>query len=83
MYSVYFLQKITNFSPKTKYFYNMLIVEVDKNIEKALKTLKSKVIKTRQNQKLNSRKEFQKKSIQKRNQKLKAKYIQKLKNLEQ
>ena len=41
----------------------MLIVQVDKNIEKALKMLKSKVIKTKQNQKLNSLKEYQKKSV--------------------
>jgi len=61
----------------------MLIVEVDKNIEKALKILKSKVIKTRQNQKLNSKKEFVKKSVAKRAQKLKAKYVEKFKNQEE
>jgi ribosomal protein S21 len=61
----------------------MLIVQVNQNIEKALKVLKSKVIKTRQNQKLNSRKEFVKKSVQKRNTKIKAKYVQQLKNQEQ
>ena len=61
----------------------MLIVQVNQNIEKALKVLKSKVIKTRQNQKLNSRKEFVKKSVQKRNTKIKAKYVQKLRNQEQ
>ena len=61
----------------------MLIVQVNQNIEKALKVLKSKVIKTRQNQKLNSRKEFVKKSVQKRNTKIKAKYLQQLKNQEQ
>jgi small subunit ribosomal protein S21 len=57
----------------------MLIVEVDKkgNIEKALKELKSKVIKTRQNSLLNERKEFTKKSVQKRQQKIKAIYVQK------
>ena len=55
----------------------MLIVEVDKkgNIEKALKELKSKVIKTRQNSLLNERKEFTKKSVQKRQQKIKAIYV--------
>lgn len=60
----------------------MLIVELknNENIEKALKTLKSKVIKTKQNQTLFERKEFVKKSIKKRNQLLKAKYVQKLKN---
>ncbi len=61
----------------------MLIVQVNQNIEKAFKVLKSKVIKTRQNQKLNSRKEFVKKSVQKRNTKIKAKYVQQLKNQEQ
>ncbi len=61
----------------------MLIVQVNQNIEKALKVLKSKVIKTRQNQKLNSKKEFVKKSVQRRNTKIKAKYVQTLKNQEQ
>ena len=61
----------------------MLIVQVDKNIEKALKTLKSKVIKTKQNQKLNSLKQFQKKSVKKRTQKIKASYLEKFKNQEE
>ena len=57
----------------------MLIVEVKKDgIEKALKTLKSKVIKTKQNQMLFDKKEFVKKSVAKRSQKLKATYIQKI-----
>jgi small subunit ribosomal protein S21 len=57
----------------------MLIVNVDKRggIEKALKELKSKVIKTRQNSLLNNRKEFTKKSVRKRQQKIKAIYVQK------
>ena len=55
----------------------MLIVHVKKNnIERALKELKSKVIKTRQNSNLNNRKEFTKKSVEKRAQKLKAIYKQ-------
>jgi small subunit ribosomal protein S21 len=58
----------------------MLIVEVDKNIEKALKILKSKVIKTRQNQLLNAKKEFVKKSVLKRNKITKAVYVQQIKN---
>ena len=59
----------------------MLIVEINKDgIEKDLKTLKSKVIKTKQNQILFDRKEFVKKSVVKRNQKLKASYIQKKKD---
>jgi small subunit ribosomal protein S21 len=57
----------------------MIIVEIKngENIDRALKTLKSKVIKTKQNQNLFDRKEFTKKSVQKRTQKLKAIYIQK------
>jgi ribosomal protein S21 len=61
----------------------MLIVQVDKNIEKALKTLKSKVIKTKQNQKLNSLKQFQKKSVKKRMRQIKASYLEKFKNQEE
>ena len=59
----------------------MLIVEINKNdnIEKALKSLKSKVIKTRQNSLLNERKEYVKKSVKKRNKLLKAIYKQKIK----
>lgn len=57
----------------------MLIVKVDKNgnIEKALKELKSKVIKTRQNSELNNRKEYVKNSIKNRQEKNKAIYIAK------
>ena len=59
----------------------MLIVEVKKDgIEKALKTLKSKVIKTKQNQILFDKKEFVKKSVVRRAQILKASYVQKKKN---
>ena len=60
----------------------MLIVKVEKHssLEKALKIYKSKVIKTRQSSELNNRKEFVKKSVEKRQQKLKASYIQKLKS---
>jgi small subunit ribosomal protein S21 len=58
----------------------MLIVEVKKDgIEKALKLLKSKVIKTKQTQILFNKKEFVKKSVLKRAQKLKASYVQKKK----
>jgi small subunit ribosomal protein S21 len=57
----------------------MLIVKVEKNVtlEKALKIYKSKVIKTRQSTELNNRKEFQKKSVKRRNEISKAKYVQK------
>lgn len=59
----------------------MLIVTVKKNdIEKALKELKSKVIRTRQNSKLNERKEYTKKSVEKRQILQKAKYRQKFLN---
>ena len=58
----------------------MLIVKVKKNnIEKALKELKSKVIKTRQNSEINSRTEYTKKSIKKRSDKQRAIYVQKMK----
>lgn len=57
----------------------MLIIKVEKNVtlEKALKIYKSKVIKTRQSKELNERKEFQKKSVKRRNEVSKAKYVQK------
>jgi len=59
----------------------MIIIKLDKNIsiEKALKLYKSKLIKIKQNNELISRKKFEKKSVIKRKQILKAKYIQKLK----
>jgi len=57
----------------------MLIIEIKngENIERALKTLKSKVIKTKQNQKLSGRKQYIKPSVVNRNKVLKAIYIQK------
>ena len=60
----------------------MLIVHVTKNggIERALKELKSKIIKTRQNSNLNKRKEFTKKSVKNREELNKATYRQKLKD---
>jgi len=59
----------------------MLIIEIKKNenLEKALKTLKSKVIKTHQNQILLEKKEFEKKSVKKRKKLLKAIYTEKKK----
>ena len=61
----------------------MLYVEVKKgNIEKALKDLKSKVIRTKQNSILFGRKEFTKPSVKKRSEIQKAAYIQKLKSQE-
>lgn len=54
----------------------MLIVPVDKNnnIEKALKKLKSKVISTKQQKILLERKEYTKKSVERRTMIQKAKY---------
>jgi small subunit ribosomal protein S21 len=60
----------------------MLIINVKDgdSLEKALKTLKSKVIKTKQNQILFNRKEYTKPSVKKRATILKAIYIQSKKN---
>lgn len=61
----------------------MLKVNVEnKNIEKALKELKSKIIKTRQNSHLNDRREFKKKSVVRRSQINRAIHKQKLKTIE-
>lgn len=56
----------------------MIIVEIKngETIEKALKTLKSKVIKTKQNQKLFDKKQFTKPSVVHRKKILKAVYNQ-------
>jgi len=60
----------------------MIIVEINQgdSIDKALKKLKTKVNKTRQNQQLYKRKEYIKKSVRKRLTKQKAIYTQKVKN---
>jgi small subunit ribosomal protein S21 len=59
----------------------MLIVKVKNgNIEQALKKLKSKVIKTRQNSILKNRMEYVKKSKKRRDQINRAIYSQKFKN---
>jgi small subunit ribosomal protein S21 len=60
----------------------MIIIKINQgnNIEKALKTLKSKVIKTKQNQILFEKREYTKKSVLRRAQILNAKYIQSLKD---
>ena len=76
-----FLENLHKFEVYIKYKtskINMLIVKVKKNdIERAIKELKSKVIKTRQNSILNDRKEFTKKSVIKRQETKKAIYVQK------
>jgi ribosomal protein S21 len=61
----------------------MLIVVVKGNIEKSLKELKGKVIKTKQTKKLLELKEFDKKSVTKRKKKLLAQYKQKIRIQEQ
>lgn len=63
-------------------FYSMLIIEIKNNegIERALKNLKSKVIKTKQNKILQDRKEYIKSSVKNRKKILKAIYTQKMKN---
>ncbi len=60
----------------------MLIVKIKQGegIERALKTLKSKVVKTKQNQILFDKRDYTKKSEIKRAQILKAKFIQKKKD---
>jgi|TARA_B110000908_G_scaffold158416_1_gene199519 small subunit ribosomal protein S21 len=61
----------------------MIIIKVDSNnIEKALKQLKYKVRSTRQTQELRDRKEFEKPSITKRKQNIKAKFIQSIRDQE-
>jgi len=59
----------------------MIIVKIKKggSIEKGLKDLKTKVIKTKQSSELMERKTYQKKSVKRRNQINKAKHVQKLK----
>jgi small subunit ribosomal protein S21 len=60
----------------------MLYIKVEGNrgIEGALKQYKSKVIKTKQIKELRKRQEFVKPSVIKRTERLKAEYVQKIKN---
>lgn len=60
----------------------MLIVKIDEKqpLDRALKILKSKVIKTKQNEQLRNRKNFVKKSVQRRNEIKNAIYRQKFKD---
>jgi small subunit ribosomal protein S21 len=61
----------------------MLIVEVkNNNIEKALKVLKGKVIKTKQLNYLKEGQQYTKKSVKKRSQIINAKYLQSKKDKE-
>lgn len=60
----------------------MFIIKIteNQNIDKALKILKGKVIRSKQNEKLREREEYLKKSVKRRNDLLKAKYKQKFKD---
>lgn len=60
----------------------MIVINLDKNItlEKGLKILKQKVIKSKQNEILRNKKEYTKKSVILRTQKKKAIYKQKYLN---
>ena len=60
----------------------MIIIDLnnEKSIESALRTYKQKVQKTKQIQKLRERQEFVKPSVKKRTERLKAIYIQQIKN---
>ena len=60
----------------------MIIIDIskEKNIETALRTYKNKVQKTKQIQKLRERQEFTKPSVRKRTERLKAIYVQQIKN---
>lgn len=62
----------------------MLIVKLNKktSIEKALKQLKSKVIRTKQMREIRERKQFTKPSQKRRLQMQKAKYVQQLRTRE-
>jgi small subunit ribosomal protein S21 len=61
----------------------MLVVEVqNNNIEKALKVLKGKVIKTKQLNYLRDRQQYTKKSVERRSQIINAKYAQSKKDKE-
>ena len=60
----------------------MIIIDLkkEKSIESALRTYKSKVQKTKQIQKLRERQAFIKPSVTRREEVLKAKYVQQIKN---
>ena len=59
-----------------------VIVKDGDTIEKALKQFKRKTINTKLVKELRNRQEFEKPSVTKRKQKLKALYVQQLKNAE-
>ena len=57
-----------------------VIIKDGDNIERALKQFKRKVVETKLIKELRERQEFEKPSVTERKKKLKAKYVQKLKN---
>ena len=60
----------------------MIIIDLskEKSIESALRTYKQKVQKTKQIQKLRERQQFEKPSVARRKEVLKAVYVQQIKN---
>ena len=60
----------------------MIIIDLqkEKSIETALRTYKQKVQKTKQVQKLREKQQFVKPSVKKRTERLKAIYVQQIKN---
>jgi small subunit ribosomal protein S21 len=64
------------------YLLHMIIIELnkEKNLESALRTYKNKVQRTKQVQILKERQTYTKPSVKKRTEKLKAIYVEKMKN---
>jgi small subunit ribosomal protein S21 len=58
----------------------MIIIDVNGNIEKALKQYKRKVAQVKQNQQLRNNQEFEKPSVTRRTEITKAKYVQTIKS---
>ena len=58
----------------------MIIIDVNGNIEKALKEYKRKVAKVKQNQQLRNNQEFEKPSVTRRTEITKARYVQTIKS---
>lgn len=56
----------------------MLIVNVNKDIEKALKQYKRKVIRTKQSRKINAKRYFTKKSVLRREEIKNAEYVERM-----
>ena len=60
-----------------------VIIKDGDTIEKSLKTFKRKVMNTKLIKEMRDRQEFEKPSVTRRKKKLKAKYVQQLKNAEE